>query len=60
MTQPARTGEGGGPRPHVEVVELERIPPSSTILASYEVETDEQGNVLAFRNFRRYQGAIDQ
>ncbi|HEX6681666.1 MAG TPA: gas vesicle protein GvpO [Candidatus Limnocylindrales bacterium] len=44
----------GGMRMHVEVVEVPRIPPTTSILASYEVETDEAGNVLAYRRFRRY------
>ena len=44
----------GGLRLHMEVVELQRIAPSGTILGTYEVETDEHGNILSFRRFRRY------
>lgn len=44
----------GGPHLHMETVELERIPPSTSILGTYEVETDEHGNVLSLRRFRRH------
>jgi gas vesicle protein GvpO len=57
MTTPSPRGsraDGGGLRRHVEIVELERKPPYPTIVASYEVETDEQGNVLALQRFRRH------
>lgn len=54
MTQPRGVPAGSGLRLHVEVVELERIAPPTTVLATYEVETDEQGNVVCFRRFRRY------
>jgi hypothetical protein len=38
----------------VEVVELERIPPTTNILASYEVLADGDGNVLQLNRTRRY------
>src|SRR3954447_9964380 len=38
----------------VELVELERIPASTSVLASYEVELDEEGNLLEYRRVRRY------
>lgn len=44
----------GGWRMHVEIVELERIPQSTSILATYEVETDGHGNVASYRRVRRY------
>jgi hypothetical protein len=47
--QPA---SGGGPRLHVEVVKLERIPPDTAIVGTFEVEADEHGNVLSFSHFR--------
>jgi hypothetical protein len=38
----------------VEVIEDRRIPSSSDILALYEVELDENGELLAYRRTRRY------
>ena len=37
-----------------EVVELERIPRLTDLLASYEVDVDPTGNLLAWRRMRRY------
>ena len=38
----------------VEVVELERIPDSTSVMASYEVELDADGGMLSYRRSRRY------
>ncbi|MGQ4599221.1 gas vesicle protein GvpO [Nocardia sp. R6R-6] len=38
----------------VEVLEDRRIPSSSDMLALYQVETDLDGNLLAYRRTRRY------
>ena len=38
----------------VEVVELERIPESTSLLASYEVKLDNQGDLVEARRLRRY------
>lgn len=38
----------------VELVELERIPASTSVLASYEAELDDEGNLLEYRRVRRY------
>jgi gas vesicle protein GvpO len=38
----------------LEVVELRRIPESTDVLASYEVELDEKGQFLGFSRGRRY------
>ncbi len=38
----------------IELVELDRIPDSTSVLASYEARTDEDGNVLSYRRCRRY------
>ena len=38
----------------VEVVEDKRIPSSSDLLALYEAELDEHGDLLAYRRTRRY------
>jgi hypothetical protein len=38
----------------LEVVELRRIPESTDVLASYEVELDGDGNFLSFERGGRY------
>jgi hypothetical protein len=38
----------------VELVELERIPASTSVLARYEAELDDQGDLLEYRRVRRY------
>jgi gas vesicle protein GvpO len=38
----------------LEVVELHRIPESTDVLASYEVELDGEGKLLGFERGRRY------
>ena len=38
----------------VEVVELERVPDTMTILAAYEVEVDAAGELLGYQRLRRY------
>jgi Gas vesicle synthesis protein GvpO len=49
-----------GWRVTVEVVELERIPPSTSLLASYETLLDRDGNLIEYRRIRRYsQGQSD-
>jgi hypothetical protein len=44
----------GGWRLSVEVVEVERIPDSTSVLGSYEVRTDGGGNLLEYARSRRY------
>jgi Gas vesicle synthesis protein GvpO. len=39
---------------NVEVVELERIPQSTSVLGSYQVHTDTDGNITAYQRTRRY------
>jgi hypothetical protein len=41
----------------LEVVELRRIPESTDVLASYEVELDDDGKFLGFERGRRYHRA---
>lgn len=44
----------------VDVVELERIPSSTSVLATYRVDTDAQGNLEGYERLRRYnRGATD-
>jgi hypothetical protein len=38
----------------LEVVELERIPQSTDILASYKVELDESGELVSYQRVARY------
>jgi Gas vesicle synthesis protein GvpO len=38
----------------VDVIELERIPPSTNVTATYEAELDEQGNLVGYRRMGRY------
>ena len=38
----------------VEVIEEHRIPSSADILALYEIELDDEGDLLAFRRTKRY------
>jgi hypothetical protein len=47
-----RTDDGW--RLEVELVELERIPSTTNILATYEVTVDDNGDVAGYRRLRRY------
>ena len=38
----------------VEVVELHRIPDTASLLASYRVTTDDEGDVTGYERIRRY------
>jgi hypothetical protein len=38
----------------LEVVEVRRVPDSTDVLASYEVELDDDGGLLGYRRVRRY------
>jgi hypothetical protein len=38
----------------VEVIEDQRVPSSADIMATYEAELDNDGNLLAYRRTRRY------
>ncbi|WP_331749081.1 gas vesicle protein (plasmid) [Streptomyces sp. NBC_00984] len=38
----------------VEVLELERIPGTTSVMASYRVTLDEEGELLAYERTRRY------
>jgi hypothetical protein len=45
---------------HVEVVELERIPETTSVLATYAVRLDSAGRFLGYERLRRYtRGQID-
>ena len=38
----------------LELVELERVPPTTDILASYRVELDEEGELMGYERVSRY------
>lgn len=45
----------------VEVVEIERIPETTSVMASYHVELDEEGRIVGYERTRRYaRGQIDR
>ena len=45
----------------VEVVEIERIPDTTSVMASYRVQLDTQGDLLGYERTRRYaRGQIDR
>ncbi|MFG2138409.1 gas vesicle protein [Streptomyces sp. NPDC048650] len=45
----------------VEVVEIERIPDTASVMASYRVHLDEQGELVGYERVRRYaRGQIDR
>lgn len=45
----------------VEVVELERVPDTMSVMASYRVELDPQGTLLSYERLHRYaRGQIDR
>jgi hypothetical protein len=44
----------------VDVVELERIPSTTTVIATYRVDVDAQGELTGYERLRRYvRGAVD-
>jgi len=44
----------------VEVVELERIPDTTSVLASYKVRLEQNGEFVGYERLRRYsRGQID-
>lgn len=43
-----------------DVVELERIPSTTSVLATYRVDVDEDGNLRGYERLRRFvRGAVD-
>jgi Gas vesicle synthesis protein GvpO len=46
--------DGEGWKVTLEVVELQRVPASTDVLGSYEVEVDGNGDVIGYRRLRRY------
>ncbi|MGX1226382.1 gas vesicle protein GvpO [Streptomyces ambofaciens] len=53
--------EGGSWTVHVDVLEVARIPDTTSLLATYEVELDPAGDLVQYRRIARYRrGAQDQ
>ncbi|WP_328317711.1 gas vesicle protein GvpO [Streptomyces sp. NBC_00388] len=51
----------GGWHVDVDVLELPRIPDTTSLLATYEVDLDEEGSLLQYRRVRRYRrGQADE
>ncbi|MFI6348175.1 gas vesicle protein [Streptomyces sp. NPDC050560] len=49
-----------GWRVHVDVLEVARIPDTTSLLATYEVDLDDEGELVQYRRVRRYRrGASD-
>ena len=46
--------DSGRWRLRVETVELERIPDSTSVMATYQVEVDDHGQIAGFQRLRRY------
>jgi hypothetical protein len=45
---------------HVEVLELEKVPDTASVMASYSVSLDNEGQLLGYERIRRYaRGQID-
>lgn len=45
----------------VEVLELERVPTTSSVMASYRVKLDEEGELMSYERTRRYtKGQVGQ
>lgn len=45
----------------VEVIEVERVPETTSVMGTYRVQLDGQGNLLGYERTRRYaRGQIDQ
>ncbi|MFF2362759.1 gas vesicle protein [Streptomyces sp. NPDC058122] len=51
----------GGWEADVEVLELERIPETTSVMATYRVTLDKEGDLVAYERKRRYtRGQIDR
>lgn len=48
------TEDEHGWRLRIEVVELERVPQTTSVLATYEVQADHGGDVRSYRRINRY------
>jgi len=53
-TVSALSRHDGGWTAELEVVELVRVPDSTSVLATYAVDLDEDGELVGYRRLRRY------
>jgi hypothetical protein len=45
----------------VEIVEIERVPDTTSVMASYRVQLDERGEITGYERVRRYaRGQLDR
>ncbi|MEV5483351.1 MULTISPECIES: gas vesicle protein [Streptomyces] len=57
----ALKGTDDGWSADVEIVEIQRVPDTASVLASYRVHLDEQGELVGYERTRRYaRGQIDR
>ncbi len=57
----ALRADGAGWSADIEVVEIERIPDTASVMASYRVQLDEEGRLVGYERVRRYaKGQIDR
>lgn len=49
-----REGEGEGWLVEVELIEMRRIPNSSDVLATYQIQLDADGGLLGYERTQRY------
>jgi hypothetical protein len=55
-----RNGDGDTWVVRLEALELERVPSTMDVLATYELKVSEDGELLGFRRQRRYsRGSVD-
>jgi len=55
-----RSTDDGGWSVLVDVVELERIPSSASVIGTYRVDVDKEGRLCSYERLRRYnRGATD-
>jgi len=52
--------DGDGWSVLVDVVEIERVPSTASVMATYRVDLDESGDLAGYERLRRYnRGAVD-
>jgi hypothetical protein len=54
VTGAKKSDDGDGWSFLVDVVELERSPPTMSIMATYRVESDSEGNLVSYERLRRF------
>jgi hypothetical protein len=53
--------DGDGWSVLVDVVELERVPSTTSVMATYKVDVDKSGELTGFERLRRFsRGSVDQ